>query len=251
MKIEISNDKSSATIDGVEYELKKVRQPTIQCVTCGKEQYPCEHNEGKKMSEWLNDLPDGYRELALANFKEQGKKDKTLNSIDTSLREFSDWHKTKEGNDFWYDVMSFYIGTEDELPPLPKPKFEVWKPKEGMECWYLSIIGEIKPCVIISNSVSYRYHQTKEQAIEAHEKAMFNYEVEMFIKEKNEGWLPDYSDSSSNKYRIVYDVSLKRLSIEASNSRKHVSDEKVPKTLEIGEEIIAKFDNEKLVKYWI
>ena len=226
MKIEISDDKSSATIDGVEYTRK-----------------------GKKISEWLNDLPDGYRELALANFKEQGKKDKTLNSIDTSLREFSDWHKTKEGNDFWYDVMSFYIGTEDELPPLPKPKFEVWKPKEGMECWYLSIIGEIKPCVIISNSVSYRYHQTKEQALEAHEKAMFNYEVEMFIKEKNEGWLPDWTNMDQRKCLITFNDGF--LDCDFCRTYKTTSDCKYFKSKEIGEEIIAKFDNEKLVKYWI
>jgi len=40
----------------------------------------------------------------------------------------------------------------------------------------------------------YKVFQTKEQALEAHEKAMFNYEVEMFIKEKNEGWLPDWTN---------------------------------------------------------
>ena len=142
-------------------------------------------------------------------------------------------------------------GIEYELKQIPKPKFEVWKPKEGMECWYLSIIGEIKPCVIISNSVSYRYHQTKEQAIEAHEKAMFNYEVEMFIKEKNEGVVFDYNDNNQAKHYLIYDYIQKKIYNSTSYRCKSVSDEKLFKSTEIGEEIIAKFDNEKLVKWWI
>ena len=143
-------------------------------------------------------------------------------------------------------------GVEYKLKQIPKPKFEVWKPKEGMECWYLSIIGEIKPCVIISNSVSYRYHQTKEQAIEAHEKAMFNYEVEMFIKEKNEGWIPDWTDFMQikcslcvNYYKGQEILINEGTYVCISGQQKHF------KSKEIGEEIIAKFDNEKLVKWWI
>jgi hypothetical protein len=227
MKIEISSDKSSATIDGVEYTRK-----------------------GKKISEWLNELPDGYRELALANFKEQKIKDVIRNSTYKAIHDL-DWSKTNENFLFWEKVYDYYACIKQDLPPLPKPKFEVWKPKEGMECWYLSIIGEIKPCVIISNSVSYRYHQTKEQAIEAHEKAMFNYEVEMFIKEKNEGWLPDYKDEYQSKFRILYDYRNKEIEVTTSHTIKHVSDEKVFKSREIFKEIIAKFDNEKLVKWWI
>ncbi len=248
MKIEISDDKSSATIDGVEYELKKVRQPIIQCLTCGKEQYPCEHNEGKKISEWLNELPDGYRELALANFKEQKIKDVIRNSTYKAIHDL-DWSKTNENFIFWEQVYDYYACIKTDLPPLPNPKFEVWKPKEGMECWYLSIIGEIKPCVIISNSVSYRYHQTKEQAIEAHEKAMFNYEVEMFIKEKNEGWLPDWTNMDQRKCLITFNDGF--LDCDFCRTYKTTSDCKYFKSHEIGEEIIAKFDNQKLVKWWI
>lgn len=231
MKIEISDDKSSATIDGVEYELKQ---------------------KGKKISEWLNELPDGYRELALANFKEQGKSNDVFYNIGNVIFYSFDWENTKENYYFWNEVYNYLLGNISDLPPLPKPKFEVWKPKVGEKIFAVDDYGRV---ISTENKqfymLQYLMFQNKEQAIEAHEKAMFNYEVEMFIKEKNGGWIPDYSDSSSNKYRIVYDVSLKRLSIEASNSRKHVSDEKVPKTLEIGEEIIAKFDNEKLVKWWI
>lgn len=231
MNIQISTDKKTATIDGVEYELQQ---------------------KGKKISEWLNELPDGYRELALANFNEQGNENINVDTMVFALQDAFSWEKSNESYEFWYDVCDYIEMNILTMPPLPKPKFEVWKPKEGEQVYFVNLSGQITETQVLKPNISlYRFYKTKEQAIEAHEKAMFNYEVEMFIKEKNEGWVPDYNDSSNNKYRIVYDVSLKRLSIESSNSRKHVSDEKVLKTFEIGEEIIAKFDNEKLVKYWI
>lgn len=250
MKIEISTDKSSATIDGVEYELKKVRQPIIQCLTCGKEQYPCEHNEGKKISEWLNDLPDGYRELALANFKEQGCEDIIAKYKYDAIHNLGDWGKTKEGDKLWLDIYNHYY-RGSQLPPLPKPKFEVWKPKVGEDVWFNNINGEPIECRYSKENVLYRFFQTKEQAIEAHEKAMFNYEVEMFIKEKNEGVMFDYNDNNQAKHYLIYDYIQEKIYNSASYRCKSVSDEKVFKTPEIGEEIIAKFDNEKLVKYWI
>lgn len=228
MKIEISDDKSSATIDGVEYTRK-----------------------GKKISEWLNDLPDGYRELALANFKEQGKADKIMSSIDTSLCEFSDWRKTKEGEAFWYDVYNHYY-RGSQLPPLPKPKFEVWKPKVMEDVYYINLKGNVVDDRVVKSYVSnYSFFQHEHQAIEAHEKAMFNYEVEMFIKEKNEGWLPDWTDFSQEKFKIVFENDSQTITMYRAFGSKHTSDYKHFKSTEIGEEVIAKFDNEKLVKWWI
>ena len=175
MKIEISNDKSSATIDGIEYELKQVTNPFIQCVICGKNQYSCDHET--------------------------------------------------------------------------KPKFEVWKPKVGEVVWFNNINGEAIECRYSKENVLYRFFQTKEQAIEAHEKAMFNYEVEMFIKEKNEGWIPDWTDFMQIKCLITFNDGF--LDCDFCRTYKATSDCKYFKSPEIGKEIIAKFDNEKLVKWWI
>jgi len=101
MKIEISDDKSSATIDGVEYELKQ---------------------KGKKISEWLNDLPDGYRELALANFKEQGGICDYIVSGYDSLNMINcfNWASTKEGHDFWYEVFNAMTMENKTFPPTTK-----------------------------------------------------------------------------------------------------------------------------------
>jgi len=229
MKIEISDDKSSATIDGVEYELKQ---------------------KGKKISEWLNDLPDGYRELALANFKEQGGICDYIVSGYDSLNMINcfNWASTKEGHDFWYEVFNAMTMENKTFPPLPKPKFEVWKPKVGENCFVVGYYG-VNENIFQSFMHKYKVFQTKEQALEAHEKAMFNYEVEMFIKEKNEGWLPDWTNVDQIKCLITFNDGF--LDCDFCRTYKATSDCKYFKSREIGEEIIAKFDNEKLVKWWI
>jgi len=251
MKIEISDDKSSATIDGVEYELKKVRQPIIQCLTCGKEQYPCEHNEGKKISEWLQELPDGYRELALANFKEQGGICDYIVSGYDSLNMINcfNWASTKEGHDFWYEVFNAMTMENKTFPPLPKPKFEVWKPKVDDLIYEISYNGDVEDGIFFSDQCFYTAFKTEAEAVEAHKKAMFNYEVEMFIKEKNEGWLPDWTNVDQIKCLITFNDGF--LDCDFCRTYKATSDCKYFKSREIGEEIIAKFDNEKLVKWWI
>lgn len=231
MKIEISDDKSSATIDGVEYELKQ---------------------KGKKISEWLNELPDGYRELALANFKEQGYIDDITSGIEYAIFEAFNFFETKEGGEFWILVNGYYFRKENDLPPLPKPKFEVWKPKVGEVVWFNNINGEAIECRYSKENVLYRFFQTKEQAIEAHEKAMFNYEVEMFIKEKNEGWLPDWTNEIQQKHYLYFNGFNNTIVVKCNSIHfKYTHDSKVYKSAKIGEEIIAKFDNDKLVKWWI
>ncbi len=232
MKIEISDDKSSATIDGVEYELKQ---------------------KDKKISEWLQELPDGYRELALANFKEQGFSDDFVLNLGDAVIEGFNFYDTKQGGEFWIKFSNYLFGETTKLPPLPKPKFEVWKPKVGDKMWVVDDYGNAFESRFSNICENYPYliFQTKEKALESHEKAMFNYEVEMFIKEKNEGWLPDWTDFSQEKFKIVFENDSQTITMYRAFGSKHTSDYKHFKSTEIGEEIIAKFDNEKLVKWWI
>ena len=225
MKIEISTDKSTATIDGVEYELKQ---------------------KGKKISEWLQELPDGYRELALANYDEKYSITQVVVDIETAVDQFCDWDKTPQGTKFWIDVKH---GKKIGYPPLPKPKFEVWKPKVGERCYWVGG-DEISLLEYFDRDYPFLNFQTYEKAEEFVEKMQFNYEVEMFIKKKNEGWLADYKDVTNRKYAI-YAESGKLSVRDGYELNKYVSDEKVFKSREIGEEIIEKFDNEKLIKWWI
>ncbi len=140
-------------------------------------------------------------------------------------------------------------GIEYELKQIPKPKYEVWKPKVYDVVFFNDINS--KPIEVGYKSIypNYRLYKTESEAIEAHEKAMFNYEVEMFIKEKNEGWLPDWTNMDQRKCLITFNDGF--LDCDFCRTYKATSDCKYFKSPEIGEEIIAKFDNQKLVKWWI
>lgn len=139
-----------------------------------------------------------------------------------------------------------------------KPKLEVWRPKDGEYVYVISPDGEIKKWVYYTynNWCDYRCFKTKEQAIEAHEKALFNYEVEMFIKEKNEGWVPDFGfglNLDEEELDCIYSLNegYRGVFVDSEIEIRNKSYSKYFKTKEIGEEIISKFDNEKLIKWWI
>lgn len=72
----------------------------------------------KTIQEWLMELPDGYRERALANMDE-GKRHTIVENMEDAIWEGLGWGRTPEGYDFWCGVYSHYaIGTP--LPPLPQ-----------------------------------------------------------------------------------------------------------------------------------
>src|SRR5690625_1832654 len=74
----------------------------------------------KTILEWLEELPDGYRELALKNYGPEFC-DTAVNIIDLShavMWGFS-WEDTPEGQVFWDAVWGCAIG-KGELPPLPE-----------------------------------------------------------------------------------------------------------------------------------
>jgi hypothetical protein len=131
-----------------------------------------------------------------------------------------------------------------------KPKFEVWKPKEGDVIFEVSYNGEPFETTLSDIKTIYIAFQTKKQALEAHEKALFKYEVEMFIKEKNEGWKPNWK-SNERKYYIFYSHISEKLEYSYHQSLQYISNNKYFKNSIVFDELIAKFDNEKLLKWWI
>jgi len=130
-----------------------------------------------------------------------------------------------------------------------KPKFEVWEPKIG-ELVYLR--GNYGYQYVSFNDLSPKYFvfKTIEEAQESHEKSMFNYEVEKFIKEQNEIWEPDF-EQIKHKYYLCFWSPSGEIYIERTQQKQVTSLNKYFKSEEIGEKIIEKFDNEKLVKWWI
>lgn len=132
-----------------------------------------------------------------------------------------------------------------------KPKFKVWRPKQGKPCYWIA--GDsIEYCGYNKGEFKFLHFETHEQAKEFVEKMEFNYEVEMFIKEKNEGWEPDWGVNMNNYYLYADHYTDKpRIFIECFKSDRNTSNNKYFKSTQIGEEILAKFDNDKLLKYWI
>jgi len=72
----------------------------------------------KTIKEWLSELPDGYRERALANTDKDMAKDMEA-SMSSALVTGFNWREKSEGFAFWASVHSFYCGSVDSLPPLP------------------------------------------------------------------------------------------------------------------------------------
>jgi hypothetical protein len=72
-------------------------------------------NTEKPITEWLAELPDGYRERALAQYN---GKQKTACDMSDAIQSFALWYKTIEGERFWIEVNNHYeLG--NKLPPLP------------------------------------------------------------------------------------------------------------------------------------
>lgn len=72
----------------------------------------------KPIKDWLNELPDGYRELAL----EDASKimlDEEVASMSGAIVWMCGWLDSKGGGHFWHDVQMHYA-TGTPLPPLPK-----------------------------------------------------------------------------------------------------------------------------------
>jgi hypothetical protein len=73
----------------------------------------------KSTKQWLNELPDGYRERALKNLNlDDEAASMEEESIIRALNVSFVWYDSPEGHDFWNAVQEHYLeGTP--LPPLP------------------------------------------------------------------------------------------------------------------------------------
>ena len=73
--------------------------------------------EEKTIKEWLEELPDGYRERALANCEHP---EEDVSSMAMAIRRAFVWDSTTEGIEFWAGVHNNYSCSK--LPPLPTEK---------------------------------------------------------------------------------------------------------------------------------
>jgi hypothetical protein len=78
----------------------------------------------KPIQDWLRELPDGYRELALVNHSKPSSYNFEVKSLSEAVIEFIDWSKTNEGGKFWMDVSDYIDGHSKYLPSIPVPKVD-------------------------------------------------------------------------------------------------------------------------------
>jgi hypothetical protein len=86
------------------------------------------YNMQRPIKYWLNQLPDGYRELAILRNDPRFQTHVTSGviSVSQAINYLCHWTRTPEGHDFWYDVEQHYHHREDpddnpyvQLPELP------------------------------------------------------------------------------------------------------------------------------------
>ena len=70
----------------------------------------------KTTLEWLQELPDGYRERAVANCVPLRQYSKSMSD---AICNMCDWKDTQEGAIFWVSVANQCQDGSDSLPPLP------------------------------------------------------------------------------------------------------------------------------------
>jgi hypothetical protein len=78
----------------------------------------------KTVKQWLEQLPDGYRERALENLVQDGREKNSVGLIYLAIHRAFTWQETKEGFSFWAAVYSHYAAKSVPLPqlaPLPPP----------------------------------------------------------------------------------------------------------------------------------
>ncbi len=88
--------------------------PSAKCQCFGMSKMS---NMEKTIKEWLEELPDGYRERAIVN-TEEGMLDASRSTLLDAIYGAFIWEDSPEGHWFWKDVFDHYAkGTP--LPPLP------------------------------------------------------------------------------------------------------------------------------------
>lgn len=140
---------------------------------------------------------------------------------------------------------------------INEPENVRWKPGHFEEYYVISSDGElINPMWGNTSSGNFRYasgncFKTEAEAIEYKEKLLFNQEVLDFIAKENGDWEVDWNDFNQKKYLLGLNNMRNNVIVDNYTYYRVTSLNKYFKSREIGEKILAKFDNEKLKKWFI
>lgn len=165
---------------------------------------------------------------------------------------------------FWYRIIDDnYIGPfsspNESLKEGIKKALELIRlmPEYGDNYFYVSVNGSVEQTGSMeTNGDSFRYKtrncfKTKEEAEEELERILFVNEVRDFIEDENGGVEIDWNNEDQNKHYMSYSYFSDKFFIQITGSLKPVSDYKYFLNRSTYDKILAKFDNSKLIKWWI
>lgn len=140
-----------------------------------------------------------------------------------------------------------------------KKEFELTYPENNETLYYFEIFeGEIYDTYYSDNSKVDKYifehglyFNSKEEAKRYIKECKLLFKLHQWAKFKNEGWEPDWSDYSNNKFLIYYDGEDGLLRISAGSISNTLSTLPTLKTRKIAQECIDLFGDEiKEVLVW-
>ena len=132
---------------------------------------------------------------------------------------------------------------------LNKPEVVInyWQPKGGEQYYYLdyfSNIGIINRADDGGAETRYRVFKTIEEAEKYAEYVKAEETLRRVIAEANEGWLPDWSNDGSLKYKILYRCDLDRLATDSYSVSKLLPNFMYIKSKELAEKLMKEYEAE-------
>ena len=133
---------------------------------------------------------------------------------------------------------------------LNKPEVVInyWQPIESQRYYSVNYLGLVDSSgydkSYHKDKLRYRVFKTREEAEKYAEYVKAEETLRRVIAEANEGWLPDWSNEDSLKYKILYRCDLDRLSIDSYSVSKLLPNFMYIKSKELAEKLMLQYDDE-------
>lgn len=153
-------------------------------------------------------------------------------------------------NEILNELNTFRTMLEEEKTQEDKP-FEIKIPYDLEDYYVIDECGDIYSTEEYLDGETYKLaylsgatFKTKEQAKRYDKERRLLFKIHEWTKEKNEGWIPDWSNSNEIKYYIFYSNSDMHLKISSAFSLERFNKLQYFKTREIAQECIDLFGKE-------
>ena len=133
---------------------------------------------------------------------------------------------------------------------LNKPEVVInyWQPRTAENLYYVNYLGHVAEANYTENyqgdKTRYRVFKTKEEAKRYAEYVKAEETLRRVIAEANAGWIPDWSNDDSIKYKILYRCDLARLATDSCSVSKVLPNFMYIKSKELAEKLMKEYEAE-------